>query len=301
MIFGIAVFFMALFSPIWISKDSVIVINSQESVSEIAQDLKKSKIFPMPRTFRGYMIITGNDKKIVPGEYYFNGGTSLYRIGKRFKAADFRIKQKTVVIPEGSTVADIGDIIKKMYPTFNNLKFVQDAYQYEGYLFPDTYDLSDGTSTDIVIEKLRQNFTFKTKELHDQSDSLGKDWNDIIIMASIIEEEGITEEDRKIIAGILYKRLKANIGLQVDSTFRIINGKTTKDLSLEDLKINSPYNTYLYTGLPPTPISNPGLESIEAAIYPEETNFLYFLTGDDGKMYYSETFEQHIENKRRYL
>jgi UPF0755 protein len=89
--------------------------------------------------------------------------------------------------------------------------------------------------------------------------------------------------------------------LQVDATFKYINGKTSKELTVDDLKINSPYNTYLYKGLPPTPISNPGLGSIEAAIHPATSTYLYFLTGDDGIMHYAKTFEEHVANKQKYL
>jgi UPF0755 protein len=124
---------------------------------------------------------------------------------------------------------------------------------------------------------------------------------DSIIMASILENEARTTESRKIIAGILWKRLYLGMPLQVDSTFSYINGKNTYDLTLDDLKINSPYNTYLYKGLPPGPISNPGLDAINDAIYPTKTPYLYFLSSKSGDMYYAKTFEEHKRNKELYL
>ena len=124
---------------------------------------------------------------------------------------------------------------------------------------------------------------------------------DIIIMASILEAEARTTESRKIIAGILWKRLKLGMPLQVDSTFSYINGKNTYELTLDDLQIDSPYNTYKYASLPPGPIGNPGVDAINSALNPTVTKYLYFLSSKSGKMYYATTFEQHIKNKELYL
>ena len=120
-------------------------------------------------------------------------------------------------------------------------------------------------------------------------------------MASIIEKEARTMETRQIIAGILWKRLELGMPLQVDVSFKYINGKTTKNLTLADLKIDSPYNSYLYKGLPPTPISNPGLDAIKAAISPTKTDYLYFLSDRKGLMHYAKTYQQHLQNKELYL
>ena len=124
---------------------------------------------------------------------------------------------------------------------------------------------------------------------------------DIIIMASILENETRTPEDRRIVSGILWKRLKLGMPLQVDASFVYVNGKNTYELTANDLKIDSPYNTYKYQGLPPGPIGNPGLDSILAALNPTTTKYLYFLSSLDGKMYYAQTFEQHKKNRELYL
>jgi UPF0755 protein len=129
----------------------------------------------------------------------------------------------------------------------------------------------------------------------------GKPEGDIIKMASIVEEEGRTMETREIIAGILWKRISIKMPLQVDSSFKYINGKTTATLTTEDLKIDSPYNSYTNRGLPPTPISNPGLAAIRATINPIKTPYLYFLSDKNGNMHYAITFEEHVENKLKYL
>lgn len=129
----------------------------------------------------------------------------------------------------------------------------------------------------------------------------GRSLEDIIVMASILEGEAKTREDMEIVSGILWKRIEIGMPLQVDTSFVYILGKATEDLTLSDLEVKSPYNTYLYKGLPPGPISNPGLDSIRAAVNPTTTPYLYFLTGNDGKMYYARTFDEHVKNKQKYL
>jgi UPF0755 protein len=120
-------------------------------------------------------------------------------------------------------------------------------------------------------------------------------------MASIIEKEARTMEARQIIAGILWKRISIGMPLQVDVSFKYINGKVTEDLTLADLKIDSPYNSYLYKGLPPTPIANPGLDSIKATIKPIKTDYLYFLSDKNGGMHYAKDYAEHLHNKELYL
>jgi UPF0755 protein len=153
----------------------------------------------------------------------------------------------------------------------------------------------------VVIEKMRENFDYRIKSIEQEISGSERSLSDIIIMASILEEEARLTETRKIVAGILWKRIDEGMMLQVDGPFKYINGKGSKDLTVEDLKIDSPYNTYKYTGLPPTPVSNPGLDSIQSAINPTDTQYYYFLTDDDGNMRYAITHDQHVENKNRYL
>jgi len=151
---------------------------------------------------------------------------------------------------------------------------------------------------------MRANFDTNTAPLEPAIESFEQSQHvtqsDIITMASILEGEAKTTADREIVAGILWKRLTLGMPLQVDSTFMYINGKNTYQLSAADLKIDSPYNTYIYTGLPPTPIDNPGLDSITSAITPTTTNYLYFFSGRDGTMHYAVTYADHLKNIAKY-
>jgi UPF0755 protein len=282
-------------------EDVVIKIEKDQSVNEIARILKEQGIIRSVAAFKIYMRITGDDRSIMPGDYLFRSRASLAGTGYRISHGDYKIEQRKIIIPEGTSTAEIALIIQKEYPDFDAQDFIEKSRQYEGYLFPDSYELFQSTSTEIVLKTLRDNFEQKTMEVRKEAEEKGLIFEEVVNMASILEEEGKSKDDREIISGILYNRLNSKIPLQVDATFRYINAKTTKDLTLADLKIQSPYNTYVNTGLPPTPITNPGLESIRAAINPKNSEFLYFLTGNDGSMHYSHTFEEHVQNKNKYL
>jgi UPF0755 protein len=172
----------------------------------------------------------------------------------------------------------------------------------EGFLFPDTYFLEKGIGAEKIISMMLDNFNKKlTPELKKEISLQKKTIFEIVTMASMIEKEVKTFEDKKIVSGILWKRLENKIPLQVDSTITFITGKKTTQIPLEDLEIDSPYNTYKYLGLPPGPISNPGLDSILATIYPEKSDFWYYLSTPDGKTIFSKTLEEHNIAKAKYL
>ena len=254
------------------------------------------------KVFRFYVRLTGVDKRIIPGEYNFGKFTSLAVISHKILKGQYGMEQRMIVIPEGTNSTEIAAILKNFYGgNFKEKDFIEKAKSHEGYLFPDTYYPFQSTSTSEIIKVLTDNFENKTEVLKREALSKNLNWSDIIILASLLEGEGKTVQDRKIISGILQERLKEGVALQVDATFKYINGKSTKELTSNDLKIDSPYNTYLYPGFPPTPISNPGLETIEAAINPTLSDYQYFLTGNDGQMHYAKTFEEHVKNKKMYL
>ena len=147
-----------------------------------------------------------------------------------------------------------------------------------------------------------ENFNVKiTPELNAAVAESGRDFSDIVIMASLIEKEAGSRKDAEIISGILWKRIEIGMPLQVDAVFPYIIGKNTYEVTLQDLEVDSPYNTYKYPGLPIGPISNPGLVSIKAAINPQKTNYLYYLNDTNGVMHYATTFDEHKINKARHV
>jgi len=172
----------------------------------------------------------------------------------------------------------------------------------EGYLFPDTYFFPPDITPEGVVKIMKENFETKVRpELRDEILRQGKDFDEVIIMASLIEKEAADIEDAKIISDILWRRLEIGMGLQVDATLTYITGKPSHLLTEEDLAIDSPYNTYKYRGLPLAPIANPGLDAIKAAIFPEESPYLFYLHDKKSEPHYARTFEEHILNKQKYL
>ena len=173
----------------------------------------------------------------------------------------------------------------------------------EGYLFPDTYRIFRDATAEDIIAKMLDNFNGKlSPAMRADISKQGKSIHDIVVMSSIVEKEVRSAADKKIVAGILYKRLELGMKLEVDVTINYISGKNNPSSALEDLQIDSPYNTYKYYGLPPGPIANPGLDAIMAAIYPEKSPYLFYLNRQDtGETIFSKTYEEHLRNKAKYL
>ncbi len=282
---------------------AVIAVTNGKGLAEIAVELKEKNIIQSTFWFNNFIIFLKQEKQIVGGDYYFDRPLNVYQVAKRLASGSFNIEQVKTTIPEGSSVFDISDIMLKNYPEFKASEFILAAKAKEGYLFPDTYKFGANVNPEKVIEVMSTTFDKKIKDqaVAEAIADYGKPLEDIVIMASLLEGEARLTRTRQIVAGILWERIRLGMPLQVDASFRYVNGKTTEDLTLDDLKIDSPYNTYLYKGLPPTPISNPGLDSILAAATPIDTDYLYFLTDDDGKMHYAETFEEHSANVQKYL
>ncbi len=173
----------------------------------------------------------------------------------------------------------------------------------EGFLYPDTYEFAKDADEKSIIEKLLLNFKNKTQELIVESDFLSRTFYENLILASIIEKESFTNEERPLIAGVFVNRLEIDMPLQSDATVNYITKKNDAQALISDTQIDNPYNTYKYAGLPPAPINSPRIESIKAAVKPESTKYMYFLheqTGT-GQVHFAETFAQHEQNKSKYL
>lgn len=278
----------------------VFTIEQGQSLQSITNALYESHIIKSPFAFRTHVIIAGGEKKVKAGDYLLDTKEGPADLAYRFVHGEYHLVVTKITIPEGWNVFQIGDYLQKTLINFDKASFLKLSKSHEGYLFPDTYFVSPAISPARIIERMQNNFLLKKEGITGLATTTYA-FKDIVIMASILEEEARTTESRRIIAGILWKRLKLGMPLQVDSTFSYINGKNTYELTLSDLQIDSPYNTYRYKGLPPGPIGNPGIDAIESAMNPTVTKYLYFLSSRSGKMYYATTFEQHKRNKELYL
>ncbi len=247
---------------------------------QVGEKLKEDKVVRSTVVFVLLARIMGLEKEIKSGEYFFDKPVSVVEIIKRLGAGDFGIKQMKVTIPEGSALKDVVRI-------FNDFKnFKEDEFyliaknpSLEGYLFPDTYFVLPNIDATRVVKIMKANFEKKISGLEQEIQDSGHGLNEIITMASIIEKEVFENEDKKIISGILWKRMEIGMPLQVDAA----------------------PDTYLYKGLPSAPICNPGLESVEAALRPAESPYLYYLSDKEGITHFAKTFEEHKLNKAKYL
>lgn len=281
--------------------NTLIEIPEGASLSSISKILEQNSIIRSPLYFSILVTHLGKEKSIPSGVYLFNKPENIFTVAERFAKGDHGVETVKITLPEGLTIKEMSEILTKQLHGFDAEQFSALAKEREGYLFPDTYFFFTTATSGEVYAALAENFKKKTQALHASTTREGKDWAKIITMASIIEGEAVTPSDRRIISGILYARLKSGMRLGVDAPFVYIMGKGSLELTVTDLATSSPYNTYRNPGLPPTPINNPGLDAIEAALYPSSTPYLYYLSDKEGKMHYAKTFEEHKLNKAKYL
>lgn len=281
--------------------NKIVTIESGKNVTSISKLLKAEGIVRSTFLLRTVVILLGGEKKIVPGDYLFEPKENLFTVARMITSGDFGMPMIKVTVPEGTNNSELTKIISVKFPGIASSSFLDLIKDEEGYLFPETYFFQPTVRSDQIESRMKKEFVRNTDPLDMDVKSSGHSLEEIIIMASILEQEVKSNEDRKIVADILWRRISTGLPLQVDSSLAYINGKASSELTMNDLKIKSPFNTYINKGLPPTPICNPGLDSIKDALYPTTNKYVFFLTGKDGKTYFAETFKEHLANKKRYL
>lgn len=281
--------------------EKIVAIKSGTTLSETAKTLKDSGIIKYEFPLKILVIAISGDDGVISGEYIFRSVESTLAVARRITRGDYGFEKLRITFPEGSTVLQMANIIGTAIPTFSKKEFIELAREEEGYLFPDTYFFPTNAKALEIISSLKENFYKKTNPLEDRIKLFGKTREQIVIMASIIEKEAANSGDRKIVSGILWKRLRLGIPLQVDATFLYTLGKRSDQLTEKDLKTDTPYNTYTRRGLPIAPIGNPGLDAILAAIEPKDSPYLFYLSDNSGEMHYAKSFEGHKENKVKYI
>lgn len=310
---------------------SEFTIESGESAGQIAQELKGGGIIKNKFAFDLYVRISKNAADFKTGEFTLRPGMSMAKISDILTAAenaeawvtliegwtlrnyadkfessglfsDMEFFEQTGLPAEDSRALSLENPTEKWKQEFSSLADKPEKASLEGYLFPDTYKFFLNASAEDTIRRILQNFDKKLRpEWRAEITRQGKSIFEIITMASIIEKEMYGLEDRKMVSDIFWKRLELGMALQSDASVNYVTGKGLTRPSLEDLEVDSPYNTYKYPGLPFGPICNPGAEAIEAAIYPTPNEYYYFLTTPDGEIIYSRTHDEHVANKRRFL
>ena len=295
----VAFYVNAIAPPSAFPVDSIVAVPRGATLTQVARMLEERNLIRSPLWFEIFVRLRGGQRGIIANPYLFDEPVTSWTIARRLLRGELGLSQVRVTIPEGVTAVEIGELLKKNLPAFDQASFMKAVWDKEGYLFPDTYFFLPDETAEGAVETLSLNFERKILSIQKERESFGKQLSDVVIMASLLEKEASKTEDRKIIAGILWKRLAIDMPLQVDAALLYINGGHVPTGA--DTKIDSPYNTYLYRGLPPTPIANPGLDAITAAITPVKTEYFYYLSDDDGVIHYAKTFEEHQENQQKYF
>jgi len=301
-VLGIALlFFSYLRAPGAFPVGSLVTIPSETTLSEISEQFEDRRIISSAFMLNTLVKLIGAEKGVIAGDYLFERRLNVFEITNKITQGEFGLEPIRITIPEGVTVKEMADLYQGRFPKFDSEHFIEEALPLEGYLFPDTYFFLLNVSEEEVIRVMKDTFIRRVSEIDSLLESSDRSLEEVVIMASLLEEEARNFETRQMIAGILWKRLDIGMPLQVDAVFPYIIGRNTFELTLDDLDYDSPYNTYKYKGLPIGPITNPGLESLKAAVTPIETDFLFYLSDFDGEMHYAETFERHKNNKFKYL
>jgi len=287
--------------PVNFPQKSILSIEEGLTLDETAKFLGDESIIRHPALFKLTVKILSGDKGVKAGDYFFEEPISTVTAAHRIISASYGLDPIRITIPEGVSNITVAQLLHTKLPSFDENYFLEAAGEYEGYLFPETYFFLPNSGTHLILAKMRQTFDEKTADLSEQIEQSDHTLEEIVIMASLLEAEARRSDTREKIAGILWKRLDIGMALQVDAVFPYIMGKNSFELTLDDLKFDSPYNTYLYPGLPIGPINNPSLSSISAALNPQESEYLFYLSDLSGNMHYAVTFDGHKVNKARYL
>ncbi len=271
------------------------------TLPQAADALAEAHVIAHPLVLRVVLHLFGESDHIQAGLYRFTKPENTLVVARRLVIGAYGVPLIRMTFIEGVTVREAALQVTKAFPWISSDAFRAAAGGQEGYLFPDTYFFQPSDDTVSIIKAMRSNFDKKIATLAGDIRASGHSEHDIVTMASLLEKETRTDADRRIVSGILWNRIKLGMPLQVDAVFGYINDRPTYSPSSSDLKIDSPYNTYKYRGLPPGPICNPGLDALEAAANPAKTPYLYYITGKDGLMHYAKTYPEHQANLRKYL
>ena len=300
---------LALMKP---SSDLSVKIEKGSTVGRIARELKDAGLIEYRWAFVLFAKVTGNADSFQYGTYVLNTDMDYLELVTNLqKTASFRATV-TVMIPEGAELREIIATLdeknvctaEELWDAVENHPFDYDFLQnlperenrLEGYLFPDTYEFFEQSDAVTVLTKFLDNFEVKfSQELRDRAQEIGMSIDEVVTLASIIEREAASDEDRATVSSVFHNRLNSTQYplLQSCATVQYVLQERKPVLTYDDIKIDSPYNTYLYEGLPIGPIASPGLASIRAALYPETTDYYFFVVTADGTHIFSKTLAEH--------
>lgn len=284
----------------------------QQGLVEIARLLAEQGVIRSRPGFVALALLRGTARSLKAGEYEIPRGATLLTTLQLLEAG--KVKPHLVVLPEGFTARELARQLEAegiahgadVLRVAGNPRFAQSlgiaADGVEGYLFPDTYQLTKGMRAEEIVSRMVQRFRQKiaTPDLLARAEGRGVSLHELVTLASIVEKEAVLPEEQRVIAGVFWNRLKRDMPLQADPTVAYAVGKDGRAPSRDDLQVDHPFNTYRYRGLPPGPIGNPGRAAVEAALDPAPVPYLYFVSIDDRQHHFSTTLEEHNRAVARY-
>ncbi|MFA5125172.1 MAG: endolytic transglycosylase MltG [Patescibacteria group bacterium] len=311
-------FFYSLNRQNGFTQVTTVNIESGITADKIAQALRSRGLITNVFIFKLYAKLTKADSRLVAGTHQIEARSSIKSIIRQLTINTNIDRELTITIIEGWKIKDIavylqerGIVDEQEFVSAGTIDNWRDQYAFlqdkrikslEGFLFPDTYRIFSDAQAEDIIKKLLDNFDRKvTAQMRFDAPKDNSSFYDALILASIVEREALYDDDRRVIAAIFLNRLKQGIGLQSDATINYVTGKKSPRPTYADLQVNSPYNTYKYRGLPPGPICNPGLTSINAVIYSQPNQYYYFLTDSEGRAHFGRTYAEHQQNIIKYL
>lgn len=268
-----------IFSAPLQNKDTVVHVTKNSSLSKISTELKDKNVIRFSFPLKLFVYIFSGDKHIPVGDYLFKKGKNVLSLSWQLSKGIHLVNPIKITFKEGMTNDEMALLLADKMPNFRRDLFLNDSRSKQGYLFPDTYFIFPLSTTDEILNEMTINFNKKITNLNNDIKLSGKTLSSIIVMASILEKEASGKIDSAVISGILWKRLKLGMLLQVDAS----------------------KETYNISGLPKNPICNPGLLSIISAIHPENSAYLFYLHDNEGNVHYAKDFSEHRSNIARYL
>lgn len=279
----------------------IFIVERGQGIREITKNLKDQGLIRDPVVFFLLTKKLGLDKKIEAGDFRFYRSMSASEIANGLTHGTLDI---WITIPEGNRASEIAGILEERIPTYEE-SWADGLEAEEGFLFPDTYLIPKDADIDLIISIFKNNFEVKYNTLTNPKNNLTME--EVVTIASLVEREAKFDHDRPLVASVIINRLNIGMKLDIDATIQYALGFQENEnrwwkesLTSSDKTYDSLYNTYIYAGLPPGPIANPGLASLQAVINPATTNYLYYISDSEGNNHYTQTYEQHLNNIEKF-
>jgi UPF0755 protein len=278
-------------------------IPSGSSARQVAELLEGKGVIRNAELFIFALRAQDAAQQIKSGQYYFGDPESLESVIERITTADYGLPTTRVTLVEGRANYQYAAQLAEEFEFVSEARFRTLAKPHEGYLFPDTYFFPNRSTAQELIDIMRANFDKQVAPLEEEIAASPYTLDEVITMASLVENEAgsASYETKQKVAGVLFRRLDEGMLLQADAVFSYIYQMHLPRVLYRHLEVDSPYNVYQNTGLPPGPIGNPGIDSIRATLNPIDEGYRYYLTGNDGNFYYATTLAGHEQNRRNYL